>query len=166
MRTTGFTLIELLTVVIIIGVLTAIALPQYRRAMDRSKASEFLQMMPALFESRERWVEESQCYWRNGNMISCDEGAGSFNAKKLDIETKGVANAKTITTKNFTYNLVAKRIPGKDRAYISAKPTWGGSRGLTSATIYYDGRKFLCDDGNQAAKKPCDVLNIDDRAGS
>lgn len=51
----GFTLIELLAVVLIIAILTSVAMPQYRRSVQRAEAIEALTNLRAIFDSAKRY---------------------------------------------------------------------------------------------------------------
>lgn len=172
MRTHGFTLIELLVVVMIVTALTAIALPSYRRAADRSKAAEVMQVLPALFEARERWVILNQCNWQGGNGTSpsCPTGT-TFAFKQLDVDFSANSSSAsgsnwgnyTLDTDYFTYHLSSPRTSGGKQPCVSATPKWGT---FTDATIYYRGDKFSCTDNTQANSTSCDTLNVTPEAPS
>ena len=55
----GFTLIELLAAVLVIGVLSSIAVPQYQRSIERARMTEGIQMLPAIYDSVQRWQAEN-----------------------------------------------------------------------------------------------------------
>ena len=51
----GFTLLELLVVVLIIGILASIALPQYQRAMAKAELTRVISSVKPLAEAQERY---------------------------------------------------------------------------------------------------------------
>ena len=51
----AFTLIELLVVVLIIGILAAIALPQYQKAVERSQSAQAITMLRSVYQAAEEY---------------------------------------------------------------------------------------------------------------
>ena len=110
----GFTLIELLVVVLIIGVLSAIALPQYTTAVEKSRAAEALTLMSATRDAVERYRFQKDAWPSANNFAVLDveipQNGSNYGGKNYKItmqpsgDTKFIINA-TRNTSQDVYQL-------------------------------------------------------------
>ena len=133
MNKKGFTLIEMLVVVLIIGILAAVALPQYFKAVEKSRSTEALSVMGSISAAMERarLVSQTNVY--------------PTTLESLDIEIAG-EDGSTVTggswsSRNFNFAVSGT---GTDSGIITA--TRKGSSGYVLVRYYYTG-KVTCNDG-------------------
>ena len=128
-KNVGFTLIELLVVVLIIGILAAVALPQYEKAVEKARAAEGISMMKSLSAGVEEYV------LANGSMPS------SFD--QLSIVPSNVTSDSDgcITGKAFKFCLQN----GPRLQAWSLKKTYYGFIWYSSIqNVGTSGKKFYC----------------------
>ena len=76
----GFTLIELLVVVLIIGILSAVALPQYEKAVWKSKSSQLKVLVKSIADAQELYFLSHGEYAKN--MEDLDISFDSLSSKE------------------------------------------------------------------------------------
>lgn len=96
-RLSGFTLIEVMIVVVIVGILAAVALPSFRDQLRKSRRSEAIAEVQRLQLEMEKWRSNNASY-ANSSPASVRYPAGSTTIANYAFTITGqTATAYTIT---------------------------------------------------------------------
>lgn len=110
MKKQGFTLIELMVVVVIIGILAAVAVPKLFGMIAKSKASEVGPAAGTYVKLQDAFVSETGAYYGSWNIIG-------YTAPGQTV--KGTATTATGSTNNFTYVQAGSYDETKETAALS-----------------------------------------------
>ena len=94
-KSKGFTLVELMIVVVIIGILAALAIPRFMASTTKSKQSEAKQILKQIYVMERAYRQEFDTYWGNG--ISAD-AANPDNFSRIGVQVGPTAR--------YTYSIV------------------------------------------------------------
>ena len=152
---TAFTLIELLVVVLIIGILAAIALPQYQKAVDKSRFMEVITNTAALKSAMERYCLQVGDYLPR----PLNTAGGSPLDIDLDKKCKPTVGDDTFYCPDSWYDINADHVVG----YTGNRPGQAGApaANMNAYRLYFDQtanrgvRQCIANDGSQRAINVC-----------
>ncbi len=121
----GFTLIELLVVVLIIGILAAVALPQYQFAVTKARYTELLTTLNA-------WEKQAKLAFMEGNWNKGSDGLSDDHKCQF---TPFLENAGMAESTNTTLWRISLEHCMPNEIFIDIVPQF--SNGIPDIEIYY-----------------------------
>ena len=158
----GFTLIELLVVVLIIGILAAMAMPQYFKAVERSRMTEADTLLGSIAQAQRRKFLQRNSFTTNykGLDVSPKDSSGSTYYTKGNPTTGANGNGFAVVLSGTTFT------DGKATATRYASS--GGLQYSYNLVRYYQGDNVTCNaTANSAGSELCaDFCGIDNPVAS
>lgn len=162
----GFTLIEMLVVVLIIGVLAAVAVPQYESAIEKSRVAEALVVMKSLVDAEQRYLqanpnEPGACTRKD--IADVDLKGGTWTDGGSNVHSNGTdrgISCDSYKTKYFIYDLgdgekvTAYRTDNNSRTNIIYK-FWFGPDTLNNKDCWPDPGST---DGDEDGRTMCQFI--------
>jgi len=141
----GFTLIELLVVVLIIGILAAIALPQYKKAVEKARMTEAIMAVESIAKANDMYKMANGSYTRDINDLDIEYNAEDYDYSGISAkQTQYFMLAASNAVGDQSQKAVIQRIPeGTKYALI----------------IYFDGTKqcYLYENSSAYEQQLCNA---------
>lgn len=146
----GFTLIELMIVVAIIGILAAVAIPQYQNYTVKAKVGKALTAVNTLK------TEVGLCAQETGALANCDSGLNGVTANAdftATQEVKSVTTTDGVIVATLEAGINAAGVDGKTITFTPAL----GNTGITwcvTTTVTHAAAKALIEKNSTCAADP------------
>lgn len=161
MNKKGFTLIELLVVVLIIGILAAMAMPQYFKAVERSRMTEADTLLGSIAQAQRRKFLQTNKFVTNYRAldVSPKDSNGSTYYTKGDPATGDNGNGFAVVLSGTTFD--------QGRVTATRHASDGALQYKYNLQRYYQGDNVQCNGDNTAGQELCaDFCGIDTPAAS
>ena len=164
----GFTLIELLVVVLILGILAAMAMPQYFKAVERSRMSEAVSLLSSISQAQQRKYLQINKYATDyrGLDVAPAGATGAVYYTKGTVTTGVGGNGFGVTLSGADVNAYTTGFATATRE-AGGVPTDAGLNYQYNLVRYYASDLTTCNGTNPNGQALCaDFCGIDTPTGS